>query len=449
MNDPSTPLPEETAAPAAPPFAAYSGREANDPALAHIHPLLRHLAVPIEDVLLDPANVNTHPPEQIEVLKSLLREFGQRLPLITRAATGVLEAGEGRIVAGRAIGWKYIAVLPCEDSEIQAWRFALADNQIPRLAVRDQDKLTEQLLGLHERGLVENLGWSEEEIGILLDERVDEEEELPAPEPEEPPATPWTQPGDLIEIGPHRLICGDSTDPAVIACLMQGELADLVWEDPPYGVKYVGKSEQLATERKTIANDNLGLDGTRDLVRRAAEVWPLRPGGVFYVCSPSGDMETAFRFGLLDAKRRLRQAIAWVKDAFVLSHYDYHYQHETILYGWADGAGHYWCGSRSESSVWNVSKTRRNDLHPTMKPIPLVARGLKNSSQRGDIVFDGFGGSGSTLIAAQQLGRRARLVELSPGFCDVIVKQALELGLEAVVDRPGVGRIPWGEALAA
>lgn len=446
---PPTPPAETDAAPPAPPFAAYSGRDANDPELAHIHPLLRHLAIPIGEVLLDPANVNTHPPEQIEVLKSLLREFGQRLPLITRAATGVLEAGEGRVVAGRAIGWRYIAVLPCDDDKIKAWRFALADNRIAELAERDQDKLAEQLLGLHERGLADDLGWSEEDIGLLLDERAAEEAELPEPEPVNPPETPWTQPGDVIELGRHRLVCGDSTDPAVVERVMQGEQADLVVEDPPYGVAYVGKSEQLAADRKTIANDNLGLDGTRDLVARAARAWPLRPGGVWYVCSPSGDMETAFRFGLVDAGERLRSAIAWVKNQFVLGHLDYHYQHETILYGWREGAGHFWCGSRSESSVWEIDKPSRSADHPTMKPIPLLAKAIMNSSVRGDIVFDGFGGSGQTLFAAHQLGRRARLVELSPGFCDVIVRRALELGLEVVVDRPGVGRIPWGEALAA
>lgn len=428
------------------PFAPYSGREANDPALAHIHPLLRHLAVPTESVLLDPANVNTHPTGQLEVLKSILREFGQRGPLITRAATGILEAGEGRLVAGRALGWKYIAVLPCDDDELKAWRFALADNRSAALSIVDEERLAEQLLELHERGCVEGLGWTAEEIGVYQDDGADEE--LPEPELEEPPAVPWTRPGDVIELGPHRLVCGDSTDPAAIELLMQGEKADLVVTDPPYGVAYVGKSEDLAAERKTIANDDLGLEGTRDLVARAARAWPLRPGGVWYVCSPSGDMETAFRFGLVDAGERLRQAIAWVKNAFVLGHQDYHYEHETILYGWRLGAGHFWCGTRSESSVWRIPKPARSADHPTMKPIALVARAIRNSSVRGNVVFDGFGGSGSTLVAAHQLGRRARLIELSPGFCDVIVRRALELGVEAVVERPNVGRIPWGEAAA-
>jgi DNA modification methylase len=426
------------------PFAPYSDLEANDPALAHIHPGLRQLAVPIADVLLDPINVNTHPPEQVAVLKSLLSEFGQRLPLITRASTGVLEAGEGRILAARALGWRYVAVLPCEDDAITAMRFALADNRSPRLSVIDEDRLAEQLLALHEMGAdLQALGWSEEEVGVLLDE-ASEGEDLVEPEAEEPPAVPWTRLGDVIELGPHRLICGDSTDPEVIERLMQGERADLVVTDPPYGVAYVGKSEDLAAERRTIANDNLGLEGTRDLVKRAAQAWPLRPGGVWYVCSASGDMETMFRCGLLDAGHRVRQQIVWVKNALVLSHFDYHYKHETVLYGWTDGAGHFWCGSRTEVSVWEVKKPARSADHPTMKPIELVAKAITNSSRRGEIVFDGFGGSGSTLVAAHQLGRRARLVELAPGFCDVIVRRARELGIEAFVDRPSVGRMRWG-----
>lgn len=430
-----------------PPFAPYSGEHANDPVLAHIHPGLRHLAVPIESVLLDPANVNTHPPEQLEVIKSMLREFGQRLPLVTRASTGILEAGEGRLVAGRALGWRFIAVLPCDDDSLTATRFALGDNRSAALAVIDEDRLAEQLLTLHEQGSdLAGLGWTEEDLGAYLD---DTEEELPEPEPVDPPAEPWTRPGDVIELGPHRLVCGDSTDPAVLELLMRGEQADLVTTDPPYGIKYEGKSAELAADRKTIANDDLGLDGTRDLIARAAKAWPLRLGGVWYVCSPSGDMETAFRFGLVDAGERLRQAIAWVKNAFVLGHLDYHYEHETILYGWRVGAGHYWCGSRSESSVWQIPKPAKSADHPTMKPIALLVRAIRNSSVRGNIVFDGFGGSGSTLVAAHQLGRRARLVELSPGFCDVIVRRALELGVEAVVERPGVGRIAWGGAEAA
>jgi DNA modification methylase len=395
MVDDATP-PAVPAAPLEAPFAAYRGVEANgDPALAHIHPGLRHLAVPVDQVLLDPANVNKHPPEQLEVLKGMLRTFGQRAPLITR------------------------------------------------------EELAAQLLALHDQGVdVAIIGWDGDDLGALLDER-DGAAELPEPDAVEPPETPWTQPGDLFEIGHHRLICGDSTDPATIERLMQGEKAALALTDPPYGIAYVGKSEELAAERKTIANDDLGLDGTRDLVARAARAWPLRPGGVWYVCSPSGDMETAFRFGLVDASERLRQAIAWVKQHFVLGHQDYHYQHETILYGWREGAGHFWCGSRSEVSVWQIDRPSKSADHPTMKPLELLARAIGNSSVRGDIVFDGFGGSGQTLFAAHGLGRRARLVELSPGFCDVIARRARELGLEVIVDRPGVGRIPWGEALAA
>nr|WP_276602566.1 site-specific DNA-methyltransferase [Nannocystis pusilla] len=225
---------------------------------------------------------------------------------------------------------------------------------------------------------------------------------------------------------------------------MQGELADVTFTDPPYGIAYVGKSDELADERKTIANDNLGLEGTRDLVARAARAWPLRAGGVWYVCSASGDMETMFRCGLLDASHRVRQQIVWKKNCLVLGHFDYHYIHETILYGWKEGAGHFWCGSRTEVSVWEFDKPTRSADHPTMKPIPLVAKALVNSSRRGDLVFDGFGGSGSTLIAAHQTGRRARLVELEPAFCDLIIRRAAALGLSAMVHRPGEAEpIAW------
>lgn len=386
MVDNDAPPAAPAQAPAAssePPFAAYRGAEANDdPALAHIHPGLRHLAVPVDQVLLDPANVNKHPDYQLEVIKGMLRTFGQRAPLITRESTGVLEAGEGRLLAGRALGWRYMAVLPCADDLLAARMFSLGDNRSAELAIRDEEEQAAQLLALHDQGVdVALIGWDGDDLGALLDER-DAASELPEPDPEEPPATAWTQPGDLFEFGPHRLVCGDSTDPAVVERVMQGEKAALV-------------------------------------------------------------------FGLVDAGERLRSAIAWVKNAFVLGHLDYHYQHETILYGWREGAGHFWCGSRSESSVWEIAKPAKSADHPTMKPLELLARAIGNSSVRGDVVFDGFGGSGQTLFAAHSLGRRARLVELSPGFCDVIARRARELGLEVIVDRPGVGRISWGEALAA
>ncbi len=146
--------------------------------------------------------------------------------------------------------------------------------------------------------------------------------------------------------------------------------------------------EGLAADRKTIANDDLGLEGTRDLVAHAARAWPLRPGGAWYVCAPSGDMETAFRFGLVDAEERLRQGIAWVKNAFVLGHQDYHYEHESILYGWRAGTGHFWCGSRSESTVWRIPKPARSADHPTMKPIEVVARAIRNSSSLAELGLD-------------------------------------------------------------
>lgn len=433
MNAMLQPAPLKGDGEASPPFLAD---------VAHIHPDLRHLARPLASIRLDPANARTHDRRNIEAIKASLREFGQRIPLVVRAVSGTLEAGEGRVLAAQELGWRWIAAIACDDDALAAARFSIADNRSHDLSAFDEERLAALIVALDEEGAAQGLGFLDQEIGRLRQlaerEQALQDEDVPAP-----PATPWSRPGDLVVLGPHRVLCGDSTDRAVVSRLMEGELADLVFTDPPYGVRYVGKASALAEERRTLAGDDLGLEGTRDLIERAASAWPLKVGGVWYVCSASGDMETMFRVGLLDAGERVRQQIVWRKNALVLSHFDYQHQHETILYGWHDGAAHYWCGSRTETSVWDVDKPTRAAEHPTMKPVELPARALANSSRAGEIVFDGFGGSGSTLAAAQQLGRRARLVELNPAFVDVIVQRAVRLGLPAQVVRGGQ-TLAWG-----
>jgi DNA modification methylase len=198
---------------------------------------------------------------------------------------------------------------------------------------------------------------------------------------------------------------------------MDGAVADMIFTDPPYGVGYVGKTKR----RMTIANDNLGDAGTRGLVARAMRAAPLRTGGVFYVCSAAGDKETAFRLALVDADLPIRQALVWVKSQFVLGHSDYHYKHETILYGWKGKARHHFVSDRTQHTVWEFRKPLASRLHPTQKPVPLVARALYNSSKPGDIVYDGFGGSGTTLMACEQTGRHCRMMEIDTAFCGTII----------------------------
>jgi DNA modification methylase len=263
-----------------------------------------------------------------------------------------------------------------------------------------------------------------------------EEGEVPAV-----PSDPVSRPGEVYELGAHRLICGDATDPECLAGLLQGERAALLFTDPPYGVNYQGDDDPESLRRRhrrtdgraTVANDALGDEGTRHLV--AGMLRTVRavadPGASFYLCAPSGISELWFRLAVADAGIELRQVLAWVKDQFAFGRQDYHWRHESILYGWFPGAAHHWFGGRDQDTVWEIPRPKQSLEHPTMKPVELILRALRNSSSVGDVVLDPFGGSGSTLIACESSNRRAFMVELDPGYCDVIRTryERLQLGI--------------------
>lgn len=211
---------------------------------------------------------------------------------------------------------------------------------------------------------------------------------------------------------------------------LQGQV-DLIVTDPPYGVDYVGRTK----DKLKISNDALTPVQTQALVADAMRLSPLKPGGVFYVCSPGGDMELYFRLGLEDAGLQLRQAIVWVKDVFVMGHSDYHWRHETVLYGWRDGAAHYYAGARDQDTVWDVRRPKRSKGHPTTKPLGLVERAIWNSSRRGEIVLDPFAGGGSTLVAAKALGRRAIGIELEERYCAETARRCSQETLGLVIPR--------------
>lgn len=235
-----------------------------------------------------------------------------------------------------------------------------------------------------------------------------------------PPEAPVTKPGDLYRLGNHALICGDSTDAGVLGALMGNDLADMWVTDPPYNVDYEGKTQA----RMKIQNDHLSDEEFLDFLRKAftAAADRLKPGGAFYIWH--ADIKSLFfRQAVADVGLPLRQNLVWVKNAFTLGHQDYQWMHEPCLYVWRDGARHYFTSSRSQTTVIHEDKPARSELHPTMKPVKLISRLISNSSRRGDIVLDTFGGSGTTLIAAEQLGRRCRLCEIDPRYCDVIVRR--------------------------
>jgi DNA modification methylase len=243
------------------------------------------------------------------------------------------------------------------------------------------------------------------------------------------PGEPVSLPGEVYELGPHRLLCGDATDPAQLELLVGRERVELVWTDPPYGVAYVGggRAEREQTTRKPIANDTPGA--IRELLRAsfAAADGVLAPNGRFYVAAPPGSVE--FRLAIVDAGWRIHETLVWIKQAMVLGHSDYHFQHEDVIYGWKPGRGRpgrgghpgsRWYGDNAQTTVFAVDRPLSSPDHPTAKPVALIVAHLLNSSRPGEIVLDPFAGSGSTLIAAEQTGRRAFLVEIDPGYCDVI-----------------------------
>ena len=230
--------------------------------------------------------------------------------------------------------------------------------------------------------------------------------------------------GDLFEIGPHRLLCGDSTKVEDVERLMGGAKADMVLADPPYGVSYVGKTK----DAMTIENDSMSAEQTFELwAGSLSALWPnLKDGGAIYATVPAGRLQLGF-IGVMQDLGALRQVMVWNKSSMVLGYSDYHYKHELILYGWKPGASHYFTPDRTKTTVLDFDKPQRNGEHPTMKPIPLWAELMGNSSKPNEVVIDPFSGSGTTMVTAHQIGRKARCVELDPKYCQVIVDRMQKL----------------------
>ena len=311
-------------------------------------------------------------------------------------------------------------------SEAQKRAYVIADNKLALNAGWDPELLPVELGDLKGLGFDLSLtGFGELELGkLLLDEPGGDLDHAPAP-----PVVPVSQPGDLWICGEHRVLCGDATVRADIDRLLGEELADMTFTDPPYNVDYANSAkDKLRGKNRPILNDALG-DGFGALLASASVNMLAVTKGAIYICMSSSELDTlqkAFR----EAGGKWSTFVIWAKSAFTVGRADYQRQYEPILYGWKDGANHYWCGARDQGDVWFFDKPHKNDLHPTMKPVALVERAIRNSSKSRDIVLDPFGGSGTTMIAAQRTGRRARLIELDPGYVDVVVQrwQSLDAG---------------------
>lgn len=406
---------------------------------------LRPLAVPVDSVHELPGNPRKG---DVDAVARSLDRFGQRKPIVVRASDRTIIAGNHTWKAACQLGWPEIAVLLVEDDEATAQAFALADNRTAELGSYDEDLLLDLIrqVGESDAELLADTGWSEDAVRDLVD-RIDPG--LPdAPPPDdapEPPAEPFTKPGDVWILGAHRLVCGDSTDVTVHDVLLGDAKADCVWTDPPYGVDIQERDMKQAEVRgrrkdgKGVMNDDLTPDKLEDFLRGAlGATWAdSKPGASWYVASPAGDLFHVFGTVL----RELgvwRHTLIWAKDIFVMGRADYHYQHEPIFYGWKEGAAHEWFGDRKQSTLLNFARPKRSPEHPTMKPLDLVVYCLNNSAPRGGIVLDPFGGSGTTLMACEYTGRKARLIELDPRYVDVICRRWQEhTGSQPILESTG------------
>lgn len=397
--------------------------------------------------------------EAVEKVAASIKEFGFKQPIVVDKDS-VIIVGHTRLLAALRLGIKAVPVLVAGDlSPAQVKAYRLADNRVHEEAEWDEELLALELGDLAKMGFdLTGTGFDVDEINALLN--IEQGGLLPGAEEDaipETPAKPSTRPADLYLLGKHRLVCGDSTDPFLIERLFSGAKADAVFTDPPYNVNYEGSAGK-------IKNDHMADDAFRQFLLRAYSVMfrVLKDGASLYVCH--ADIEGLnFRGAFAEAGFKLSGCLIWVKDALVLGRSDYQWQHEPILYGWKPTGAHKWYGDRKSTTVaefmlqapltevapntyrlrlgdqWfqisgekidvkeletttvRVPRPKKNEEHPTMKPVALIDKMLRNSTKKKDLVFDPFGGSGSTLISCEKNGRTAYLCELEPKFCDVIV----------------------------
>lgn len=419
----------------------------------------------VADLSNDPANARKHNDRNIDAIIASLRRFGQQKPIVIDK-TNIVRAGNGTLEAAKRLGWAKIDCVVTNLESSDATAYAIADNRTAELAEWDSEILAAELESLQSDGLLEAAGFTDEELEEMLQANQPElettEDEVP-----EPPSEPITKPGDLWILGEHRLLCGSCLDMAAMEVLFSGELASMVFTDPPYNVAYVGGTKEALTIKNDSMSDGDFLQFLTDAFISLAAF--TEPGGACYVCHADSEGKN-FRQAFSASGFVLKQCLVWIKNSLVLGRQDYHWRHEPILYGWRQGASHRFYGNRKQTTViddtesltvvnegelfsitasfggktvvlkaknvevaysgadefetaWRFDKPLRNGDHPTMKPVRLAARAIQHGSRNGEIVLDGFMGSGTTLIASDQLSRRCFGTELDAKYCDVIVKR--------------------------
>jgi len=387
----------------------------------------------IEQVLVEKLipyvnNSRTHSEEQVAQIAASIREFGFNNPVLIDKDDTII-AGHGRIQAARKLR---LAEVPCVRlehlTETQRKAYIIADNRLALNAGWNEELLTIELNDLLADGFaLDILGFDSDELKRLLDpitptEGLTDEDAVP-----EVPEEPKTSLGDIYQLGRHRLMCGDSTSIDAVEKLIGGQLADMVFTDPPWNVNYgaVDKGNAMGYKPRTILNDHMTDDKWDDFVTGicSALFASSKPGCPIYVVMSAQEWPVLDKC-LRKAGFHWSSTIIWAKDRLILSRKDYHTQYEPIWYGWNESAARLVnVEDRKQSDLWNIERPSKSELHPTTKPVELIERALNNSSKPNASVLDLFGGSGSTMIACEKLGRTNFSMELDPKYCDVIVKR--------------------------
>lgn len=402
-------------------------------------------------------NPRTHTKEQVQQIADSMCKFGWVNPILVDENYKII-AGHGRLMAGKLLGYTKVPIAKlCHLSEKEKLGLLVADNRITENAGWDDEKLQEVMQQLHDENFdLSVLGFTNKELEKFRAE-FDSEIEAAAIEDIVPDQTDKviSKQGDIWILGEHRLLCGDACIAENYDKLMKGEMANMVFTDPPYNVAYDesfrNKNEKTENPR-LIKNDNLG-DEFQEFLTRAMENILEHTNGSLYICMGGSELHTLYK-AFTDAGGKFDAYIVWVKNTFALSRSKYQHQHEWLVFGNTEsvykeqheaimlgknpGDTAPWYGGRNQTDVWNFDKPTNNDLHPTMKPVALIERAINNSSRTMDIVLDAFGGSGSTLIAAEKTNRRCRMIELDEKYVDTIVKRWQEFtGRDAIHEQTG------------
>jgi len=349
----------------------------------------------------------------IDAVANSIKEFGFKVPIVI-TSDNVIIAGHTRLKAALSLDLIEVPCIIADDlNEAQIKAFRLADNKTAELATWDLSRLEAELSEID----MDMLQFGFEEMEELLpDNAADDDFDVDA----EIPEVPFSQLGDIYELGTHRVMCGDSTDAKQVDTLLDEQVVDMLFTDPPYNVDYEGTAGKIKNDKMEDDTFYLFLyNAFQNMFKHT------KPGGAIYVCH-SDTEGLNFRNAFKNAGFKLAECLVWVKNALVLGRQDYHWRHEPILYGWKEGAAHFFIDDRSQDTIWEYNKPRKNEEHPTMKPLELVGKAISNSSRRHELVLDLFGGSGSTMIAADQLDRKSFLMELDEKFVDVIVKRYIK-----------------------